>query len=246
MYRPKKFFLYAFMMMSPLLAARAAPAAVLITSTGAYPATTGSAANTTGILREGWVGTTDNYAGTLGTDFKVSARPLTVTALGYYDGPNSAAANITGYTADGLNHAHQVGIWDATGALIASVTVPAGTAGTAIADFRYANLGSPIILAANTYYVIGGNVTTIDRTGGAGVGDTFRNDSGSGTYSTDVSQINISRSYLNDGFLGAFAEPDTFGGGYFGANMIYTVPEPVSASWLGLGAMVLLRRARKN
>jgi len=59
-----------------------------------------------GGLRDGWVNGyptgTSVYAGTLGFSFYVVSTDILVTSLGYYDGPNSAAANVPGYTASSM------------------------------------------------------------------------------------------------------------------------------------------------
>src|ERR1700693_727987 len=54
---------------------------------------------------------------TLGWSFSVNSS-ISVTSLGAYDA-----------SLYGLNVAHDVGIWDAAGDLLASATVPSGTAG---------------------------------------------------------------------------------------------------------------------
>jgi len=89
----------------------------------------------------------DDFAGTVGIDFYItSSGNMVVDSLGFYD-----------YGQDGLQAAHRVGIWnDSTGALIAEVTVPAGTGGYLHKNFRYAHIPSgPITLNANTAYTIG-------------------------------------------------------------------------------------------
>ena len=117
-------------------------------------------------LRDGYTANAV-YAGALGGEFTVGAKPESVTALGYFDGPNSA----TGSLGDGLLQSHEVGIYTTGGALVAGLdlTVPAG-GGTLVGDFRYVTLGAPITLAANTSYVIAGQVTTADQNA---TGDVF-------------------------------------------------------------------------
>jgi hypothetical protein len=72
---------------------------------------------------------------------------VTVIRLGYYD-----------HEGDGLTRSHEVGIWDSAGGLVVSATVPSGTTGTLISDFRYVDI-APTILAAGTTYIIGGHTT---------------------------------------------------------------------------------------
>ena len=61
--------------------------------------------------------------GTYGWSFTLSST-ITVTDLGYFD-----------FGGNGLNDAHDVGIWTSTGTLMVSATVPAGTAGTLVGRF---------------------------------------------------------------------------------------------------------------
>jgi hypothetical protein len=63
---------------------------------------------------------------TIGQEFTVGSSDLLVTSLGYED---------TG--ADGLVGAHDVGIWNSAGSLVASATVPAGTGTVKIEAWRY-------------------------------------------------------------------------------------------------------------
>ena len=91
---------------------------------------------------------TANFAQyTLGNKFVVGAENLLVTRLGYADLNNG----------DGLIDGHQVGIWQADGTLLGSVTVPAGGGAANVNDFRYAALGSAVTLLANQTYVIAGD-----------------------------------------------------------------------------------------
>lgn len=80
---------------------------------------------------------------TIGFAFSVNS-PVDLLALGYWDqGEN------------GLLTAHEVGVWDSIGTLIASVTVPSGMAGTLNGGYRFVNLVAPVALGVGNY-VIGG------------------------------------------------------------------------------------------
>lgn len=94
----------------------------------------------------------------LGNSFTVGANDLEVTALGYYD------FTVGGGTGDGLTDTHDVGIYNSSGSLIASVTVPSGTVGTLLGDYRYASLASTVTLTAGQTYTLAG--TTGDNPGG--------------------------------------------------------------------------------
>src|ERR1043165_1321412 len=65
----------------------------------------------------------NNFASTLGYEFTPSS-PLWVYALGFADLPSADAPSV----GDGLEQPRFVGLWDSNGVLLASVTVPAGTA----------------------------------------------------------------------------------------------------------------------
>ena len=79
----------------------------------------------------------------VGWDFTTGAAPLVVGKLGLYD-----------HNGDGLSAAHQVGLWKSDGTLVASATVPAGTASTLTNSYRFVAI-TPVTLAANTSYTIG-------------------------------------------------------------------------------------------
>ena len=79
----------------------------------------------------------------MGFQFRVET-DLTVTALGAFD-----------YLGDGLVTSHTVGIWTlAGGSPIATVTVPSGSVGSLVGQFRYMDIAG-IALSANTEYIIG-------------------------------------------------------------------------------------------
>ena len=93
--------------------------------------------------------------GNFGYDFTVGSTPLLITALGLWDGPQS-----NGSIGDGFASAHVVGLWDNSGNLLAKATMQIGTGDTLMGEFRYSSVltvipPGPLILAANTTYVLG-------------------------------------------------------------------------------------------
>jgi hypothetical protein len=198
-------------------AAPSARADEAVLSTGTYPLSG---------LRDGYTNN-QTFSGSLGYQFTTGNAPLTVTALGWYDGPNSAAANTAGYTADGLNNAHVVGIWNASGGLVTSVTV--GTSSTtAVNDYQYESLGAPLMLGAGTTYTVGDAFYTVDANTLFGPGVTAPTGvytySGGGNTLAEPTQPS-SNGFLGPGFLysvpvsvnnGTFASPGT--GGYTAVN----------------------------
>lgn len=98
-----------------------------------------------------------------GSSFFDSDSPVTVgfrftaesasnlTSLGYHD-----------EGLDGLFSAHDVGLYDLSGTLLASATVPTGTAGDLIGEYRYATLGSAYTLTAGTQYVLAAHTSAGD------------------------------------------------------------------------------------
>lgn len=146
---------------------------------------------------------------TLGFEFTVVS-PETINALGVYDdggAPLSVPAN--------------VGIWDTSGNLLVSATVPAGNSAPLIGDFRYA-ASTPFTAVPGTDYVVGAFLSTGTASSlGTGQG-------GSGTVDPNV--VIIEDRYSN--FNSAFSFPDTTdniaGGAWLGANFTDTALVPVS------------------
>lgn len=105
----------------------------------------------------------------LGWKFTANSN-MAVTAFGWWDNNH-----------DGLVQSHDVGIWtDGGGTLLGSGTVAGGLGGTLVGDFRYTDLGGPILLTAGQSYVIGGVNGTEDYLYG-----TVATTSGSLTYNED-------------------------------------------------------------
>jgi hypothetical protein len=162
---------------------------------------------------------------TLGWEFTVNIDVL-ITDLGLYD----ASLN-------GLAESHDLGLFSSGGALLASATIPSGTSGTLIDQFRYVSI-APIWLLAGSTYRIGAVYTSgLDALVFPGFGAT-------------VVSTNPSISYLDSRFAvsGTLANPTLSGGqgGYFGPNLNGTaVPEPATLALMGAGLAALYRRRRR-
>ena len=74
---------------------------------------------------------------------------LTITQLGFCDGAP--------YSTVGLDESHDVGIFDATGSLIVSATVPAGTGALLVDNFWYVAV-PPTVLSGGKVYTIGAHL----------------------------------------------------------------------------------------
>jgi hypothetical protein len=186
----------------------------IVQSSGTYPLSG---------LRDGYTAN-QTFSGTLGYTFTTGVSPLTVTSLGYYDGPNSSAANTSGYIADGLQSPHQVGVWDSNGTLLTSVTVT--TAGTALNDFRYVALSAPLTLPAQSSFTVGGLVTPADATTS---GDVFYTVTNNTLFGPGTNVFNSSGVFTYNGSGTVLAQPTSLSTqGFLGPNLIYTVPVAVN------------------
>ena len=96
-----------------------------------------------------------DFNGTVGYTFTTSTNPIIVTALGYVDGSGLG-------TNGGLNISHYVALWNNSGTVIGTVTVPAGTAASYSGGYWYATLNQPVGLTPNTTYTIGAQVNAAD------------------------------------------------------------------------------------
>jgi hypothetical protein len=113
------------------------------------------------ILLNSGTGVLGGVAFNRGYDFTVGSTPLTVTALGLWDGPEfSAQGTVIGSVGDGFSSEHFVGLWDNSGNLLAKAVMQLGTLDTLVGEFRYSSTlivtnPGPLILSAGTTYVLG-------------------------------------------------------------------------------------------
>lgn len=163
---------------------------------------------------------------TLGWEFQTSDN-ITIDGLGVYDA-----------TGLGLTSAHDVGLWDASGNLLASATVAAGTADPSVAGFRYVST-APVALSQGQYYIGASYQDVSDALIFPGV---------SGSSFTTAAPVAYLQSTYEVG--SSLVDPTNGNGspGYFGPNFTM-VPEP--SQWalmmvgvFGLGAV--LRGARRK
>ncbi len=133
---------------------------------------------------------------TLGYSFLVNSS-ITVTGLGVFDAGS-----------DGLNVSHDVGLWDASGNLLASTTVAAGIVDPLNGFYRMSAISGVSLTAGNIYYV--GSVNGIDNDG-------WMQDPSVLTAAPQITYL--SRQYEFSG--GGLVFPDLVGSGstgYFGGN----------------------------
>jgi hypothetical protein len=161
---------------------------------------------------------------TLGWGFTLTA-PLTVIDLGYYDGGDA-----------GLIDPHPVGVWDSAGDLLATATVPSGTAATLMSGFRFVAI-APLLLGPGAF--------TIGAYANATSPDPFRWQVPSVTTVAGLS-FGTANLFIHADTLARPTTPaDVFGpSGYFGPNFLVgtptAIPEPgaIGTTLTGLAVMI--------
>jgi hypothetical protein len=90
---------------------------------------------------------------------------IDVTALGYFD-----LSSLPSGTGAGLGQSHQVGIYRVSDQLlVASNTVPTGTAAPSSSNFRYVRLDTPVRLSSGTTYLVAGSALSMTPDAAASV-----------------------------------------------------------------------------
>jgi hypothetical protein len=181
----------------------------------------------------------------IANEITIGAASVPINSLGVWD-----------QAGDGLAVSHEVGVWDATGGLVASATVPAGTAGTLEDAFRYVALPSSITLLAGQKYHIGALYPdALDPFNDPWDPDGDGNPANSPAVGDGVAVAAGGAGLVINGDYfaasGTLTNPTSFGGGTPGrwgaANARFFVPEPTSlalAAWLGLAAQQMRHRRR--
>ena len=183
-----------------------------------------------------------NINETFGFDFTVGPTPLTITALGMWDGPESVSGGgFTGSVGDGFASTHQIGLWDNSGNLLATSTMQIGTADTLIGEFRYSSVlvptnPGPVILAANTTYVLGATYLTND-------GDSLKRSLGPASPTYDPA---VSAGHERVGGPFVFPQPASSPGAWVGPNATFTTPDSGSAWLLMVMAVGVIVFARES
>lgn len=173
------------------------------------------------------VGTTNTY----GYEF-TTAGPISIKSLGVFD-----------YQSDGLTTAHDVGIWDNSGSLLASVNVPTGTTASLINGFRYQALNSILSLQAGTY-----RIGALYAPGSDGFVQQFI----PGGSATPGSGITLGNPFLSSpsATLARPTNPQALAApGYFGPNFQYDSvpgPLPLFGAATAFGFSRRLRRRLRN
>ncbi len=160
---------------------------------------------------------------TLGWAFDLNTE-VTLGRLGFFDSNQ-----------DGLAEAHDVGIWTSAGDLVASATVPSGTSGSLLGNYRYVNVPSVQLPVGS--YVVGAHF-------GDGSLDLFLQ--GSTSITTDPFVEYSGRAGDGPGFVFPAPNVQTGGTDFTAPNFQFNViPEPSTWCLLlmasGLGVSVRRR-----
>jgi hypothetical protein len=143
---------------------------------------------------------------TLGDVFTPST-DITVSSLGVFD-----------YQDNGLGETHAVGIFDKSGALLASTSVSAGTASPLDDHFRYADIAPLKLTAGQTYTIAALYLTLSDVIGYANIGGISAN--------PDIGLPGFSARYALTGATDLYFPTDTVLASapfYIGPNFLYTI-----------------------
>ena len=177
----------------------------------------------------------NDYSGTVGVEFTMNTA-FRITALGVQDG------ELVG----GLVSTHDVGVWNLSGDLLATVEIQSGTASPLDGAWRYETLATPVILAAGTYHIGAEFFSSGDPWT-----DTTTTYGGDNTADFGINALATLDGNRHSGV--GFNNPTFNTGAPLGrmapANLQFdAIPEPTSAVLLGFGVMglVIPRRRRER
>jgi hypothetical protein len=173
----------------------------------------------------------------LGWRFNV-LQSITVEGLGWFD-----------ENADGLQNAHQVGIWSPAGVLLVDATVPAGMVAPLDGQFRTAVV-APIVLPVGNGYIVGGQSFAL-------ASDSERLACGNPMIGSpcypQLSQTldpRVQWTAATYSEASSFVRPATVGvssQGYYGPSFsVHPVPEPATAMLYALATVGLVLRYRRT
>jgi hypothetical protein len=166
---------------------------------------------------------TQNQANAIGWEFTVTDY-VAVSSLGIWDAAG-----------DGLSKVHQVGIFRADGgALVVGASIIDGTQATLIDGSRFVNVAPTTLSPGVTYYILGDDFTA----------DPYVSGAGSMGFAPEVSWIALADGTSNSIFTTPTFTPGSLGN--LGPNFRYTVPGPGGVAMLGVGALLIGARRRRN
>ena len=152
-------------------------------------------------------GLRDDFAGVVGGIFEVGATNVTVSHLGFYDSGG-----------DGLAADHHVGLWTEDGStLMGSVLATNGVDVLLTNGYRWVALDAPLMLFANTSYVLGAEV-------GSGDGDEWSDYGATNDWNWNPMYVGTNGAATRDARYGYSAWPNApvNGSGYtWGTNGMY-------------------------
>jgi hypothetical protein len=165
---------------------------------------------------------------THGWSFSVNA-PIEVTQLGLYD-----------HQDDGFGIAHPVGLWRDDGALLASVTISAGTVNPLVNHFRYASIqtAGPLVLLPSETYVIGYFASSFS------IPDGHISLNGFHTIDPTINQIGAGLFVTNQSQLTMPTAADPNGNQRFGPNLMFNIIPAPGALIALLGGLLAAPRRR--